>query len=68
MQEVLNVQPSNEVKKSRDSIKAYAAERFLARDSIEEIRDKLEQFTNAVLSKKQTRNIIRKGLREDLLI
>jgi len=65
--EALKVQPTDEIKESR-SIKAYAAERYLAEDDIEEIRDKLEQFTNVVLSKKQTRNIIRKGLREDLPI
>jgi hypothetical protein len=59
---------SNEIKESRGSIKAYAVERYLAGDDIEEIRDKLEQFTNAVLSKKQTRNTMRKGLREDLVL
>ena len=65
--EALKVQPSNEIKESRGGIKAYAAERYEAGDSIEEIRDKLEQFTNAVLSKKQVRGLIRSGLRDEFL-
>ena len=57
------LKPSNEIKESIADIKAYAVERYKAGDSIEEIRDKLEPFTQ--LSKKQVRNIIRQGLREE---
>jgi len=62
--EALKVQFS-EIKESMADIKAYAVERYRAGDSIEEIRDKLEPFTQAVLSKKQVRNLIRQGLREE---
>jgi len=67
--EVLKVQPGNEIKEKESiaDVRAYAVELYRTGYGIEEIRDKLEEFTNAVLSKKRVQAIVRQGLREEFL-
>lgn len=53
-----------EKKESKGTIRAYAAERYEAGDSLDEIQDRVSDF-GLELGKKAIRNIVRKARRED---